>query len=239
MSLCTYCGAYDGNNRDHVIPVSYTSLVRHYRPGTTVPSCSECNSLLGDKMFVTVPERAAYLYTVLPNRYRHELAIPDWTADDKKPMAKNMVKKIQTAIKHRDEIKDRLDKLSLVKEGFDIFTIDRHSEHSLLLRESNLTKEELNRNVLQETVIRAKPTKPTKPTHEKKIKIKEVKPKARTTQGRKGILVEDWGFVHTPFGNFETLEEALYYLPGQKYQPISNLQARIDSDEWPEYYIIK
>ena len=107
MACCTYCGAYDGNHRDHVIPVSYTSIKRNYSVGQIVPSCCECNSTLGDRMYVTVPERAAFLFNVYSVKYRTLLDMPTWTEDELSEMSINFQKQIKRRILQQTIIKER------------------------------------------------------------------------------------------------------------------------------------
>lgn len=142
MSLCTYCGEYDGNHRDHIIPISYVSTIRSYRPGSTVPACSECNGTLGDRMFITVPERAGYVYRRYSEKYKKLLSMPDWTFSELEVMSDNLRNNIETSLKHRDITKQRIEKLSLVKGGFDILTdIDHITDEQYAIAESNITGE--------------------------------------------------------------------------------------------------
>ncbi len=80
---CTYCGAWDGTDLDHVIPAAASQAKKHFRKGThLVLACSECNVLLGSKLFITVPTRAAYLLGTLRIRYKKILKAPIWEDDE-------------------------------------------------------------------------------------------------------------------------------------------------------------
>lgn len=65
-STCTYCG-YTSNGFDHIIPYKYIGRLSHRArrggsdSGDKVPCCRECNIILGDRLVVTVVDRAAYL----------------------------------------------------------------------------------------------------------------------------------------------------------------------------------
>ncbi len=82
--ICTYCGV-DAQARDHVIPVLYAGKAGTRGAFTnfdTVPTCHECNSLLGSKMFPTFEARAGYIVKRLRERAKKLLAEPSWTADE-------------------------------------------------------------------------------------------------------------------------------------------------------------
>lgn len=56
--VCTYCGAPSGS-RDHLMPRSWSGDTS--RPHVlTVPACSECNSIIGDKPIYSIDGRRAH-----------------------------------------------------------------------------------------------------------------------------------------------------------------------------------
>lgn len=78
---CYYCGE-KAECEDHVIPHSLLYPEGVNRRGwerDTLPSCTECNSLLGSEVFDTLAERKSHLESKLVARYANELRSPTWT----------------------------------------------------------------------------------------------------------------------------------------------------------------
>ena len=123
MSNCTYCGVQWGETRDHVTPVSFTHFSRTFDGTKTVPCCKECNALLGNRMFVSVPTRAAYLAGRLKEKNKKLLRIPDWSEEDLEEMSPRMAKSIKATIDERDMMKQRIEHceavaMNIVEECF-------------------------------------------------------------------------------------------------------------------------
>ena len=121
MELCTYCGDVS-ECRDHVVPVSFTSNIPARKRGKTnkkdtVPCCTECNSLLGNKLLTTVETRAAYLIGVMELRYANLLETPYWSQEDLDDLGYTMRSDIENTLNHKRNIIDRLKYLNLVSMG--------------------------------------------------------------------------------------------------------------------------
>ena len=78
---CVYCGDWY-QCRDHFIPVSYSSVIRRYRPGDTVKSCNRCNSWLSDKIFPSMEDRSEFLLGRYQKAYAKLLRMPDWSEEE-------------------------------------------------------------------------------------------------------------------------------------------------------------
>lgn len=78
---CTYCGDWY-QCLDHPIPVSSTGLPRSYRRGEVVPSCTECNGLLGSKGISEINDQAYYLLHAYNKKKRWLLSLPEWKANE-------------------------------------------------------------------------------------------------------------------------------------------------------------
>lgn len=71
---CYYCYHVEATARDHTKPVSaiLPGPRKHQHLGlgksTQVPACKECNSILGARMFVSMPRRMRYLLIQLLER---------------------------------------------------------------------------------------------------------------------------------------------------------------------------
>lgn len=121
MPNCTYCGAWDGNNRDHVVPVAYNRNVNRrvankvsYR--NTVPCCEECNVLLSSRLYFSIPSRATYLLGTYERRYKKLLKQPDWTADELDELGPSIRTAIEQSMKDKTEVRRQLEHLRLVAE---------------------------------------------------------------------------------------------------------------------------
>jgi hypothetical protein len=123
MPNCTYCGAWDGDNRDHVVPVSYNQNVYRKKGGrknvsykNTVPCCKECNVLLGDRLYFSIPSRAAYLLGTYERRYKKLLKQPDWSEEEIEELGPSMRTSVIQSMKDKNEVRRQLEHLQLVAE---------------------------------------------------------------------------------------------------------------------------
>jgi hypothetical protein len=117
MPDCFYCGEL-ADGLDHTVPIAYTSRngtrTRTRKPGeidnghSRVPSCQECNSLLGSQLFPTLQERAAYLARKLRARYRSDLFGPEWTAEELTEIGPSLRAQIERKIAESARIKRRV-----------------------------------------------------------------------------------------------------------------------------------
>jgi hypothetical protein len=123
MPNCTYCGAWDGDNQDHIVPVSYNqnvSRVGGRRKGVsyknTVPCCKECNSLLSDRLYFSIPSRAAYLLGTYERRYKKLLSQPDWSNEEIEELGPSMRTSTIQSMKDKNEVRRQLEFLELVAD---------------------------------------------------------------------------------------------------------------------------
>ena len=115
---CTYCGN-PCDNLDHVIPVLYTHNSRKnvsYSKKVTVPSCGECNTLLGDKMFLTIGDRAAYLSQRYAKRFDKYLMMPVWEQDEIDELEGRLRQQIKIDIDRKESIKKRVKHIDMVTQ---------------------------------------------------------------------------------------------------------------------------
>lgn len=72
---CAYCGDL-ATTRDHLIPRSYLRNTGkpHWPTSQWVPACQQCNSILYNKLFFTVQERARYLLKQYQTKRRHRIS---------------------------------------------------------------------------------------------------------------------------------------------------------------------
>jgi len=113
---CTYCGN-PCDNLDHVTPVLYTHNSRKnisYSKKVTVPSCGECNSLLGDKMFLTIGDRAAYLSQRYAKRFDKYLKMPIWEQYEINELEGRLRQQIKIDVDRKESIKKRVKHIDMV-----------------------------------------------------------------------------------------------------------------------------
>ena len=107
--ICTYCSSPCGSTLDHVVPRSVGGVLNEgFKKTNTVPSCLECNSVLGDRLFLTVGTRAAYLAGALSARYKKVLKLPKWSEDDFEDLSDAMVRSIRAQVRLADEVRCRV-----------------------------------------------------------------------------------------------------------------------------------
>lgn len=109
---CAYCG-YPATDTEHVTPKSLSATahelgIMHYGQQYTVPSCRECNSIAGKKLFICVTEKRAYIQKRLAGKYKKLLRLPDWTEGDMDGMADNLKGMIRRSMAHKRMIERRL-----------------------------------------------------------------------------------------------------------------------------------
>lgn len=83
-SRCYYCGEPSACE-DHVIPHALLYRQRAARKGygkDTLPACTDCNALLGARVFDTLADRVAYLADTIRKRDAKHLAYKQWTESD-------------------------------------------------------------------------------------------------------------------------------------------------------------
>lgn len=113
---CTYCGVV-AQSVDHTVPrwllrraegadinLSRLFLLQRW----TVPSCIECNSSLGNRIFRTLGERRKFAHAHIRRKYASYLRIPNWTNEELAAVAPSMAQSISDALRVRDWVRKRL-----------------------------------------------------------------------------------------------------------------------------------
>jgi len=111
---CFYCGE-PAASEDHVFPlVALDSLLCEGSAPkgsdvlTIVPSCLECNSLAGDKVFNTREEKKRYIQRRLQNRYRDVLHQEVWDDDELAEMHGDLHRWITQSEVERRRVQSRI-----------------------------------------------------------------------------------------------------------------------------------
>lgn len=116
---CIYCGDNcSGLQRDHVVSMAWRGGSRHYGKGHTVPSCPECNSILGDKAIHSIMERAEYLVTGIAKRNKSSLNAQFFTEEELEGLDPLLRREVIFGMQDKARIKRRINYASLVANGF-------------------------------------------------------------------------------------------------------------------------
>lgn len=116
---CIYCGDNcSGLQRDHVVSMAWRGGSRHYGKGHTVPSCPECNSILGDKAIHSIMERAEYLITGIAKRNKASLNAQFFTEEELQELDPLLRREVIFGMQDKVRIKRRINHASLVANGF-------------------------------------------------------------------------------------------------------------------------
>jgi hypothetical protein len=104
--ICIYCGQW-ASQRDHLIPEPWSGPTVRTNVAT-VPSCRECNTLIGDYLTFSITKRRAYAHEKLRERYAKWLRCKRFTADELDEMGPNLRSTVEDGLRQRVLLEDRL-----------------------------------------------------------------------------------------------------------------------------------
>lgn len=107
---CAYCGE-KADSFDHVPPRNFTGVKSCKQKRTKkdgVPSCTECNVLLGAKCLLTIGGRAEYLAKKFKKRYWRVLESVDWEPQELDGLGYNMRESVLGTMRVKREINARI-----------------------------------------------------------------------------------------------------------------------------------
>lgn len=109
MNSCAYCGER-AVCLDHVIPRAFLSPAKRTgkEPGFRVPSCKQCNSILGDRIFKNLVERKAFIHDRLEVKLEKWAYCEEWTEKEMKKLGPGLRSKIDVAMARRRIALDRI-----------------------------------------------------------------------------------------------------------------------------------
>lgn len=118
MEKCTYCGFESDLQREHVVPIYWLGTQRNYDPDNNwiVPACRQCNSFAGAKLFISIPDKAKFIYTRLKQKAKKILRTPIWSQSELNEIAIKLRVKIEEDIINKKIIENRLNVLKSVSE---------------------------------------------------------------------------------------------------------------------------
>jgi len=124
---CIYCGDYrSGIVRDHVVSVAWRGGVRHYDRRHTVPSCPQCNSLLGDKPLHNIADRAEFLVGAIEHHERRYLLTVDRTAEELAELDHFLAISVKTAMYEKAIALLRIEYAKQVAAGYYDYATIKH-----------------------------------------------------------------------------------------------------------------
>lgn len=112
--ICIYCGI-DATSKDHFLPISVMgalqSAILHkwIEGGFLVPSCGQCNSIAGNKIFNTVARKRRYIQTRLARKYKDLLNSPFWTEEELLEMGYSLAQFMRSRNATREWVKRRIE----------------------------------------------------------------------------------------------------------------------------------
>lgn len=124
---CIYCGDHrSGIVRDHVVSVAWRGGLRHYDRRHTVPSCPQCNSLLGDKALHNIADRAAFLVGAIEHHERRYLFTVDRTAEELAELDHFLAISVKSAMFEKAVALQRIEYAKQVAAGYYDYATIRH-----------------------------------------------------------------------------------------------------------------
>lgn len=116
LTVCVYCGVAS-DSIDHVVPqhllarageleLDLSGIMRMAQ--WTVPSCRECNAILGGRLYATLAERRKAAHDGLRRKYATYLRTPDWDEDELAEMGESMRQFIRAGMGIRNWVRARL-----------------------------------------------------------------------------------------------------------------------------------
>lgn len=111
--FCSYCGTDAPGELDHVVPWSYGRVRKRKgeRPSrkSAVPCCRECNVMLGNKLLLTISERAGFIHRRLYKKYDKFLSLPEWSITELSEVEENLRKAIKEGLGVKELTEIRID----------------------------------------------------------------------------------------------------------------------------------
>lgn len=124
---CIYCGDYNsGIVRDHVVSVAWRGGKRHYDRRHTVPSCPQCNNLLGDKPLHNIADRAAFLVKAIERHERRFLNTVDRTAEELAELDHFLAMTLKNAMYEKALALQRIEYAKQVSAGYYDYATIKH-----------------------------------------------------------------------------------------------------------------
>ena len=110
MHSCIYCGEA-AQCFDHVIPRSYLSVAKRTgkEPGFKVPSCIQCNSILGARIFRNLVERKEFVHKRLFVKLKRYVSHEKWEDHELKGLGRNLRSTVEIGEAKADIAEDRLE----------------------------------------------------------------------------------------------------------------------------------
>ena len=111
IKTCIYCGDIWRIERHHYKEsVANSSRPRKYKQGDTLPTCRECNVLIGASNPSYI-DCCYILHEKVSWRHKNLLGMPNWSKEELYELSKSLRRKTKLAIRKKGIHMDRLDQL--------------------------------------------------------------------------------------------------------------------------------
>ena len=108
---CIYCGdIWRIENHHYKESVANSGRKRTFTKKNTLPTCRECNNLLGASNPSYI-DCCYFLYEKVSNKHKDLLSMPNWTIEELKELSKNLRRKTKLAMRKKKIHMDRLQQL--------------------------------------------------------------------------------------------------------------------------------
>lgn len=108
---CIYCGE-PSDTWDHIPPlVTIEGATPEALDGmelVKLPACAECNGVLGDRLFLSIPDRKAHIAEFIKRRYVKYLNMPGWDDDELAELSRELARYVRASHKTAQMAKRRL-----------------------------------------------------------------------------------------------------------------------------------
>lgn len=108
---CVYCGAM-ATTKDHFVPVSVVASLMSVGVNVSgkflVPACGECNSIAGDRIFVSIGAKRRYIQNRLSEKYNKLLNMPNWSDSELAELGYSMRSSVLAGLAQREYIRHRI-----------------------------------------------------------------------------------------------------------------------------------
>ena len=111
IKTCIYCGDIWRIERHHYKEsVANSGRLRRYKQGDTLPTCRECNVLIGASNPSYI-DCCYILHEKVSARHKDLLGMPNWTKEELAELSKSLRRKTKLALHKKEIHMDRLDQL--------------------------------------------------------------------------------------------------------------------------------
>ena len=110
VSTCIYCGDIGKDRHHYKESVANSGRKRSYKKDEVLPTCRECNSLLGTAN-PEYTECCYILYDKVSQRHKDIISMPEWDEDELNELAGHLKRQIKSSLSKKKIHLERLNEL--------------------------------------------------------------------------------------------------------------------------------